>query len=674
MRTARLYALLSAALLISACGSTPPDPAAQYADDPEVVAVIAGDPLFLTTFEDEYARSVGGEDNAASDSLAEYQDFLQRYVDFRLKVREARALGFDADSSIVAEIQGYRSNLARPYLLENEVIEPVVRTMFERGRETISASHILIRLPENPTPADTLAAYNRIAALVDSVRMGADFGDVAFNNSEDPSARNQRRGIGYRGQLGYFSAGRMVEAFEDNAYATPVGELSPIFRTQFGYHVMLVEDRMEKQLDRDLSHILIRVTGSGQADSMQALERFEAVKARLAAGEPFEQVAGEASQDPGSARQGGRLGIITFDAPLVQSFKDVAFAIEEEGEIAEAETQFGFHLIRLNDIVELDSYEEAYPQLKEQVSRLPRSRRAEEAFGRQVLEERGVAVDTALVLEAFEGYSVDSLRQALVADALHASIDTLAFASIGDSVYTLGDWAAFHNANSIPNFAMRMEQIEKAIDNFLVNTAIDYEVSALEERDAEFAATMQQFRDGLILFKLMEEQVWNVAAADTAALVAYHAARADQYRFGERTRLISYYAPSDSLMTDALARLEAGMPVEEVADGGIEVDTTFVTGPTRSIYDRALEVELGERTEPFAYRQGQMVLVRDGVEAPRQKTFAEARTEVISDYQEVVEAELMARLRERYGVVTFPGKLVMAFDGVAAAADMVSAE
>lgn len=660
MRQALSLTAFLAVLVLAGCSGSnvPADPAAQYAADPGVVAVIAGEPLTLGTFETEYARSYA---SPATDSLSEYEDFLDRYVNFRLKVREARALGFDRDSAIIAEIAGYRTNLARPYLLENEVIEPVVRLLYDRGSETIDASHILIRVGPDASPADTMRAYQTMRAIVDSVGMGIDFGDLAYRNSEDPSARNERRGIGYRGRLGYFSAGRMVEEFEDNAYATPVGELSPIFRTRFGYHVMKVEDRMAKQPDRDLSHILIRVAGQTRSDSAAARALIERAKQRLAAGETFQEVAGSLSQDAGSARQGGRLGVITFDAPLVEPFKDVAFAMERVGDVDEAETQFGFHLIRLNDIVTLESYEEAYPKLKDQAARLPRSQRAEQAFAKRVMEERGLMVDTMRVVQAFQAFSVDSMRNALVTDTLPADLETISFAQIGSQEYTLGDLADYARANGIPTLEPRLEQIEAALDGFLNDAAIGYEVDQLEQRDADFAATMQQFKDGLILFKLMEEQVWNVAAEDSVGLRAYHAARASDYRFDERTRILSFYAPTDSLAEMVAERLDAGMAVPMGDEGGVEIDTTYVTGMTQSLYDRALAVELGQRTEPFAYRQGKMILVRDGVEMPRQKTFAEARTEVVSDYQEVVEDRLMAELRAKYGVATFPSKLTAAF-------------
>src|SRR6056297_838191 len=221
--------------------------------DAPIVATFAGETLSLDEFERRYALSVGGREAAAQDSFAAYADFLQRYVDFRLKVKQARDLGLDESPELRQEIDDYREQLAKPYFLEREVIDGIVRDLYNKQQEEVRASHILIRVDPSAEPADTLAAYNKITAIRDSLVSGADFAAVAARNSEDPSVqRNQ-------GDLGYFMGGRMIEAFETQAYGMPVGELSPVFRTNFGYHVLKVTDRRPASPEIQASHILLRL-------------------------------------------------------------------------------------------------------------------------------------------------------------------------------------------------------------------------------------------------------------------------------------------------------------------------------------------------------------------------------------------------------------------------------
>ena len=251
-----LTALLTSATLIVGCSGSRTAAVPAGADDPSVVAVIDGEPLTLDEFETRYARASGGAAVAADDSLEAYRDFLQRYVNFRVKVKAARDAGLDESDEVLSEIRTYRTNLARPYLIEREVLEPLVREVYDRRQETIDASHILIRVGPVPTPADTLAAYEKLVMVLDSVRAGTDFGDLAVRHSEDPSAQREGR-PGYRGRLGFFEAGRMVQEFEDVAYETPVGEVSDIFRTQFGYHILQVNERRENVAPVQVAHIMI---------------------------------------------------------------------------------------------------------------------------------------------------------------------------------------------------------------------------------------------------------------------------------------------------------------------------------------------------------------------------------------------------------------------------------
>src|SRR5690606_13069177 len=145
--------------------------------------------------------------------------------------------------------------------------------------------------------ADTLAAYEKITALRDSIEAGMPFDEVAFRHSEDPSARRNR------GDLGYFTGGRMIEPFENAAYATPVGEIAGPVRTRFGYHLLYVKDRRPRTPDIRASHILIRLQGQTEADSAAALETIRQIQDRLAAGEDFATLARLYSDDVASGRR-----------------------------------------------------------------------------------------------------------------------------------------------------------------------------------------------------------------------------------------------------------------------------------------------------------------------------------------------------------------------------------
>ena len=661
-------------VLVVGCGMSGRTALPPEADNPNVVAVYADEVLTIDEFEERYARSVGGREAAVNDSLGEYKDFLERYVNFRLKVAAATEAGIAGSAEIRNEIQTYRANLARPYLLEEEVIEPIVRQLYDRRQELIDVSHILVRVEPTAAPEDTLAAYRELEAIRDSAAQGIDFAELAMRHSEDPSARGGEGRVGHGGRLGYFTAGRMVEPFETYAYLTPEGEVSPVFRTRFGYHILYVHDRMDAVPDIRLAHIMLRPRPTAE-DSAATLEKLEDIRQRIEAGESFEQLAEEHSADLQSAPRGGDIGFISFDAPIHPSFKDPAFALENVGDVSDViQTSYGYHIIKLKERREPRTFDEAYDELKELAARLPRMQEAEEELAQDVLEQQNATVDSAFVKSVLADVPADSVFTRLVMKDLPAEALDRTIVTIGDSTFTLQDISEHLATASVARTGTKNDRIRAILDGFVQDAAIDYEAAQLEARDAEFARIMEEFRDGLVLFEFMEDSVWTAAEQDSLALEEYYRAHQDEYWWPERTRVISLQSSSDSLLNALTVRLDEGASLSALVDeinadtlSRVRVDTMMIGEPTESVYDNALGLSEGEHTQPLSFRNGYILLINVGVEAARPKTFTEARTQVVSDYQVILENRLIDRLRDRFNAHTFPDRLVTAFSDEGAA-------
>ncbi len=653
--------------LAAGCGSLSRTMPIPGADNPEVVASFHGELLTLYDFEANYAPHTGSHSDPATDSLSSYRDFLERYVDFRLKVAAAREAGMDTRPDILEEIQSYRVRLARPFLVEKEVIDPIIRTLYERRKEMVDVSHILLTVPENAPAEDTLAAYRKMQVLRDSVLQGVDFGSLAVRHSQDPSARGPADTRGAGGRLGFFTGGDLVEPFESFAYNIPVGGLSPVFRTRFGYHMLTVHERKPAVPNIRISHIMIRHAGP-PGDSTNALVRAEALGKQLDEGADFAQLAKDHSEDIMSAGQGGDVGTIAYTSPVPDTFKEAAFALMEPGDIAgPVETPFGVHLIRLTEREKLPSFEEAYEDLKNLAGRLPRMGLAEEALARDIIQSGHGRVDTALAVRAFAGIPPDSIL-VLPNGGLDESAIADTFFVLGDSTWTLGHLA--ETASSLNNRSgIDTESTVRAlVSSFVTDATLNTEAALLEERDAEFGKIMQEFRDGLVLFALMEDSVWTAADRDSAALRTRYGMQPEAYRWPDRIRAISLQSASDSLLQDAAARLDAGASIADIhalyaADTLhiLHADTTLLADSSGSVYDRVLDLSEGEHTEVLALRNMRIILVHDGIEPARTKTFEEARTEIVSEHQKTLEKRLIAHLRKRYNAHTFPDRLVRAF-------------
>lgn len=666
--------LIAALVVVAGCSATSPSSTGR-AEGPSV-AVVGGSPITLDEFERQYLRTTADSATAARDSVSAFREFLDRYIDFRLKVLEAQSAGYGDRADLAAELAQYRTQLARPYLIEREVIEPLIRQLYERRKEMIDISHILLRMLPDAVPGDTLRIHQRLASIADSIRQGADFGKMAVRHSEDPSAQAPPGQVGSSGRLGYFSAGRMVPEFEDAMFNTPPGEVSGVFRTQFGYHILVVHDRRASRPDLRIAHIMIQSPTASPADTLAAWERLQTAQSRLASGSSFEEVARDLSDDPQTAGRGGDLDFVSYDGWLPTEMRDAIFAADSVGAVVgPVRTRFGWHLMKINGRRELTSFDESYEGLQAEVARLPRTQSAEADYARRLRHMRGVTVDSVLAGQLLGTRSADSLLTELASGSLPADLRARPFLTLADSIYSLDRFSRFvaERGSSIQG---GQDGFWREIDAFLDDRAMAYEIDALQERDSDFAQTMTEFREGLMLFRLMEDSVWTAASTDSAALRRWYDAHASEYAYGERIRVIGFYAAHDSLLSPVVAALETPDGViaaltQLVSPEGslVRADTTRIEGPSDSVFDRVLEIEAGQHTGVLSFGGGRVVLYRDGVESPRPKTFDEARAEVANAWQAQLEQRLLARLRTKYGVKIHPDVLERAFAQLRASVD-----
>jgi peptidyl-prolyl cis-trans isomerase SurA len=662
VRFATGFALfLSAALFVGACGSggqttrsSPPSDSSA-----SIVARVAGTPISLAIFEAEYAESVGGRDSARADSAAAYRTFLEQYVNYRLKVQAARDAGYDTLASVQKEAAAYRATAAAPRLMRQEVYEPLVRTLYERRQQAVEVSHILVRVAPDAPPSDTMQAYRTLQSIADSLDRGASFAALAYRNSDDPSARKEGA-RGYRGRLGYIQAGQIVAPFEKRMYALPPGSVSGVFRTQYGYHLLKVHDKRAAQPPIQLAHIMLRPEG----DSTQVRRRLDSIRTAIQTGSvSFAQAAQRYSQDQQSASEGGSLGRIESPQSLPPAFRQGVASIRGVGGLSDiVRSRFGYHILKLTGRDKRPSYEEAYDTLKKQIEGQPRVEQRKAQFARQVRREVGASVDTTALLRVANIASLDTVGRPLLSVLNRSSDRTRAVATLGDSSYTIGQLG--RHTMQVDGGAR--QPIGSILNDFLQKKAFEYAQGRLERRSPSFKATMQEYRDGLILFRYMQDSVWTAAARDTAALRQYYRDHQQQYRAPSRVRTLLLRAPSDTL----LAPYPPAQPDTTVLgnivgraeqDSLVRVDTAMVTRDAPEAYRPALTMEDGAAHGPIDESGDALLLLRDRRLSPRSTPFSEARSRVIQDYRDHYEQEMMDRLRQRYQVATYPSRLQHAF-------------
>lgn len=646
--------LLSLCLAMAGCssgGSATGPSAASAPPADSVVAVIDGAPLSLSELRTAYQSA---NNPSGTDSVTSYQNFLEQYVNYRVKVRAAREAGLDSLPELQREVQTYRQQLAEPRLLKNEVYEPLIRTLYERRQSEVDVSHILLRVKPDAPPADTQEAYRALQSIADSLERGVPFADLAYRNSEDPSAQKKGR-QGYRGRLGYLRAGQLVAPFEKRMYDVAPDSVSGIFRTQFGYHILKVHDRRPTKPPIRLAHIMLR-PDSADVAPRRRLDSLRTAIVRNTA--DFAEVARQYSEDRRSAPKGGDLGRVQSTSSLPPAFQKAVSRLDSVGAVSDVvQTRYGYHLIKLTDRETLPTYEEAYDDLKKKIEGRPRVERRKTQYAQAVRADAGVAVDTSRLLAETTLTALDTLSRPLLslldADSAGAG-SSPPIATMGDSTYTLHQLAR-HVTQTDGGARLSVGEV---LDDFLNTKALTYAQGRLEEQDPAFAAKMETYRNGLLAFQFMQDSVWTVAAQDTAALRRTFRQHRDRYRYPARVRTVVLRAAADSVLAPYAEDGAFAARVDRAsADSLVTVDTMMVTDTSPEAYRRVQSASDRSAVGPFQHNGNALLLLRDQRLPPRRKRFEEALSAVTRDYQDTYEQTVLRRLRERYDVTTYPERL-----------------
>lgn len=592
------------------------------------------------------------------ESLDEY---MELFINFKLKVLEAEARGMDTSATFQRELAGYREQLARPYLTDTEVLDDLVREAFDRKQIEVRARHILISCDENASPTDTANAYRRIKVLRDRIADGADFVSVARSKggSDDPSA------VENGGDLGWFTAFQMVYPFESAAYNTPVGELSPIIRTRYGYHILEVTGRREARGEVHAAHIMIRTPQDKDPGAVtQARRRIEEIHRMLEEGADWNEMAMKYSEDVSSASKGGVLPWFGT-GKMVEAFEDAAFALEADGAIsAPFETEYGWHIVKRLEARGLPTFEESKRELEKKISRDSRAERTRDSFLAKLKTEYGYTesqkevgqlVRAAARVDSvfYEGHPLPS-----------TSRDNQVLVSFAGQTWKVGDFIAHLNAAKIRNpEAGAASIIETQFASWAETLLLDYEDTQLEAKHDDFRLLVEEYHDGILLFELTDTEVWSKAVRDTAGLEAFHAANADRFMWGPRMEIGVYTCADDDVLKTVRKALKKGRASrEEMADANakwLEDNAlalrmefgTFEAGENHwadSVFAASVS---GPTVLEFAAGDGATVVVNVvSARGPEPKPLEACRGAAIAAYQDELEAKWIAELRAKYAI------------------------
>jgi peptidyl-prolyl cis-trans isomerase SurA len=590
-----LYVGTAAATLLAGCQASKPATTAAATATPAGPAIETLGTYPVPASEFAYVYRKNNSSAPEYGTRPSVNEYLDLYTNFRLKVLEAEQKGLDTTQAFKRELDGYRQQLAQPYLTEKSVTDNLVREAYDRMGQEVNASHILIRVTPEATPQDTLAAYQKVARIRQQVAAGEDFGQLAREVSEDPSAKENG------GKLGYFTAMQMVYPFESAAYKTPVGQVSQPVRTRFGYHLIKVNDKRTAQGEIKVAHLMVRINRNApKADSITATKKINELYSRLKKGENWDKLVAQFSEDAGSAANGGELPPFGTGR-MIPSFEEAAFKLQNPGDLAPpVQTPYGWHIIKLIEKQPLAKFADLEPTLKSKVAKDSRSELNRAAFLKRVRQE-----DQFVEIPAAKTYAFSKADTALVAGrfkyAAPATVakgkgpsDNGALFTIKNKPYLVKDFLTYVQQNqharpgAQPSFAM-----QQLYDQYVDQSLTDFEKNSLDTKYEDYRMLVKEYRDGILLFQLMDEKVWSKAIEDTVGLKKYFAENQAKYQWDQRAEGTVISAATPALLARAQKELKtAHYPVTK----GVPKQAYFLpskTLPTKT-GNMALE-DIGKR-------------------------------------------------------------------------------
>jgi peptidyl-prolyl cis-trans isomerase SurA len=480
-----------------------------FSQNEKTLVTINKEKITVADFKRIYEKNLDVIDTEEAKSVTKN---LALYINYKLKVKEAYQLQLDTLASYKKEIESYRNQLSEPYLQDTTFIADLVKEIYFRTKNEVKAKHILVRTFKDASPKDTLASYNKILDIRNRIINGEDFEKVAEETSEDTSAQdNPKTGRkGNKGNLGYFSAFKMVAAFEDVAYATKVGMVSMPFRSQFGYHIMTVDDFRASKGALEAAHILITdTTKIGAA-------KINDVYAKLQQKETFEKLVKEYSEDTGSAANEGKLNKFGTGR-MVKSFEDAAFSLENEGDFSTPfRTPFGWHIVKILKQYPVESFLNMEKELTAKIKRSARMQMSETAVINK-LKAKYTIVENEEAKNILDTKNIRTLPK----DSLQNILITINEKEITQEIFI----------KYIRN--RRNKSLYLLFTMFKDHEILEYYKENLVNTEPEYAHILKEYEDGLLLFELMQKKIWNKSSKDTIGLKTYFSNNKKKYNSEE---------------------------------------------------------------------------------------------------------------------------------------------
>lgn len=599
------------------------------------------------------------KNNATASNEKAKNDYLQLYIVSRLKIREARERGYETLPHMQAEIKNLREQILPAYLKDEESFERLVREAQVRSQKDIALSHIFISIKED---GNTNAAATKLKAeeALAQLQKGKSFAEVARQYSDDPSAATNG------GKIGYITAFTLPYELENIAYNTPAGKFSAPYLSKSGYHIFKNDgERHAWGRIRAAQILLAFPPDADTATEARIKNRADSLYNRLLKGDDLGGLAAQFSNDAVSAQAEGQMPEISV-GQYSADFENAVFTLPKDGAISVPfKTAHGYHIVKRLAKIPVTVDDKGTQAIRESVEKSEdRMATMQAALIKKVLKEAPFKKGTynEADLWAYSDSVMDG-KKSTKRIAIHEETELF---TLGETPVTVDEWITFAQTARYENDGSAIKPYAQVWTAFVDAEALKYYGDNLEIYNTAFRQQLEEFKEGSLFFEIMQREVWNGAHTDSMALLNYYNAHKAAYVWQKSADAVLVYA-NDLKTAKALQTTMAKAPknwrkimtvhnAAAVADSG-RFELGQLPGTVKGV------LKAGSFTQPTASATDNNFAFAYIVKLypqPALRTFAEARSLVMNDYQQQVEKEWIESLKKKYEVKINPKTLELA--------------
>ena len=619
-----------------------------YFGQEKAILTIDNEQVLKSEFEQIYWKNKK-EKIATKEDLDEY---IKLFVNFKLKVKAAEELGLDTTKKFKDELIGYRVQLEKPYLIDTSINEELINEAYYRTINEVSASHIMIKLGPNPSANDTMAAYKKIESIRNKINSGvASFEELAEEVSEDPSAKFNK------GNLGFFNAFKMLYSFECAAYETPIGKVSKPVRTRYGYH--LVKPNLIRKAKGKMRTSHIMITTSPRVKDNEASETkinsiFNELKLN---NKTFEELAVEYSEDRKSAKKGGEIGWISSAGNFYPEFEKTVFSLKKDGEYSQPfKTPNGWHIVKRLEFEPIGDLSDLKYELKNKIQKDSRAQKTKSSFINQLKVEYNLKENfnqkSLLSIIRKKNINNDNISEFQEIKELNSYI--ISFSEINFSNWDFLNYLS--GTKMLDKCKNDVKLLNDMYQRFIDNKLIEYEKTQLERKHPDFKALMKEYRDGILLFEISDQNIWTKAIKDTSGLKEFFNDNRNKWEYPNRVNATVFSSSSKKIIKKAYSLKKKGNisndSIIKILNKENPLNISFENKLIEDfkVYNSSYEdLEKGINNPTLINNKWFFIYAKEKLDQ-RQKELKEAEGIIVSAYQNYLEESWIKSLKKKYTI------------------------